>query len=147
MFVVVRVDQLHAHSHTIANATNTAFQKRAHSERFADFAGVAYTVAAIGHDRHARDDFQIADLREIRQDVVLYAIGEISVFLFIAQILKRQNGDGLVDLARGHAGQKEETGSSGDDDADRDQHYQIPAKTRSRRSGRRSCADTLRSNV
>ncbi len=95
------VDQLHVHAHAIADATDAAFQKRGHAERFANFAGVARAVAAIRHDRHARNHFQIADFRKIRQDIVLHSVGEIGVLLFVAQIFERQNCDRLVDLARG----------------------------------------------
>ena len=100
MLVVVRINQLHAYSDAIASSPDAAFQKRRNAERFANFPGVAYAIAPIGHDRHARDHFQITNFREIRQDVVLYAVGEIGVLLFIAQILKRQHCDRLVDLAR-----------------------------------------------
>ena len=50
VLVVIRVDQLHAHSDAIASATDAAFQKRAYSECFADFAGVAHGIATIRHD-------------------------------------------------------------------------------------------------
>ena len=43
--------------------------------------------------RGARDDFQVGDLRQARQDFVLHAFGEISVRLVLAQILERQNRD------------------------------------------------------
>src|SRR4029077_15248509 len=42
---------------------------------------------------------------------------------------------------------EEETGSSGDDHADPDQHYHIPSTMRSGRAGRRSRADPLRSDI
>src|SRR5437667_6351723 len=62
VLVVVRVDQLHVHSDAIASPTDAAFQKRGYSQRFAYFTGVAHSIAPIRHDRHARDDLQIADL-------------------------------------------------------------------------------------
>src|SRR5262249_16917728 len=100
VLVIVGVDQLYTDSHTIADSADASFKKGRHAEHLSDFAGVTHAVAAIGHDRHARDDFQITNLREIRQDIVLYTVGEIGVLLFIAQILKRQDGDGFVDFAR-----------------------------------------------
>ena len=62
VLVVIRIDQLHIHSDAIANPTDAAFQQRGYAQRFAYFASVAYRIAAIRHDRHARDDLQIADL-------------------------------------------------------------------------------------
>ncbi len=99
VLVVVRVDQLHAHSDAIADPTDAAFQKRGYAQRFANFAGVAHAIATIRHDRHARDDLQIADLRKIRQDIVLHAVGEVGVLLFIAEALKGQDGNRLLDVA------------------------------------------------
>ena len=119
----------------------------AYAERFANFASVACPIASIRHDRHARDDFQIADLRKIRQDIVLHAVGEVGVLLFIAETLEGQDGNRLVDLARRHSGQKKESRPGGDDHADRNQHDQIAPTMRSGRAGRRGCADALRSDV
>ncbi len=147
VLVAVCVDQLHAHSDAIADATDAAFQKCGYAQRFAYFAGVAHGIATIRHDRHARDDLQIADLCKIGEDIVLHAVGEVSVLLFIAKALKGQDGNRLLDLARGRSGQEEETRSSGNDHADRDQHYQIAATVRSGRGGCRSRADTLRSDI
>src|ERR1700730_19441131 len=47
MLVVVRVDQLHAHTDAIASPADAAFQKRTYSECFPDFAGVAQGIATI----------------------------------------------------------------------------------------------------
>ncbi len=110
VLVVVGIDQLHVHAHPIADAANAAFQKRGHAKRFANVAGVSHGAAAIRHDRRPRNHFQIADFREVCQNVVLDAVSEIGVFLFIAQIFERQHRDRLVDLAGGSARQEEETG-------------------------------------
>ena len=45
--------------------------------------------------RCARDDFQIGDLGQARQDFILDAIGEVSVGFVLAQIFKRQHRDAL----------------------------------------------------
>ncbi len=47
VLVVVGIDQLHVNPNAIADAANAAFQKRGHPERFANFAGVARTLASI----------------------------------------------------------------------------------------------------
>ena len=94
MFVVLGVDQLHIHPHAISLAPHAAFENRAHPEFLPDLAH-AFLFAAISHDRGARDHLQVADLREVRQNVILDAIGEIGVLRFAAKVFKRQNRDRL----------------------------------------------------
>ena len=113
-------------------------------ERFAYFAGVAHGIAAIRHDRHAGDHLQIADLCKIRQDIVLYAVGEVGVLLFIAEALKGQDRNRLLDVARGNAREQEKSGHRRNDHADCDQHDQIATPMR---SGSGRGANSLRSDV
>src|SRR5262249_7501737 len=51
------------------------------------------SFAAIIHDTRPTDDFQIGDLRQLGQDVVLHAIDKGGVLFLLAQIFERQNGD------------------------------------------------------
>ena len=53
VLVVSRVNQLHIHSHPIADPTYTPFQKRGNAQRLANFTSVANAIVTIGHDRHA----------------------------------------------------------------------------------------------
>ncbi len=46
--------------------------------------------------RGAADHFQVGDLCQVRQDLVLHAIGEEGVGLFFAQIFEREHGDAFV---------------------------------------------------
>ena len=59
-------------------------------ELLADLAQIARRVALVLHDARAADHFQISDLREVGQDLVLHALGEEAVRFFFAQIFKRQ---------------------------------------------------------
>ena len=44
-------------------------------------------------NRSAADDFEIGNLRQVRQNIVLHAVGKIGVLLVITEIFKRQHGD------------------------------------------------------
>ena len=52
-------------------------------------------------DRGARDHLERADLRELRQDVVVDAVDEEGVVLESAAILERQDGDRRAGVSRG----------------------------------------------
>ena len=65
-----------------------------HPKRIADLAEISFT--AIFHHAGPADDFEIADLRQLGQNVVLHAISKGRVFFLLAQIFKRQNGDPVV---------------------------------------------------
>ena len=65
-------------------------RRRAHERSRANY---ALRPAAVLHHRGATDHFQITDLRQARQHIVLDAIGEEGVFLVLAQILQRQDRD------------------------------------------------------
>ena len=121
VLVTICVDQLHAHSDAVADSTDAAFQKRGYAQRFAYFPSVAHGIAAIRHDRHARDNLQIADLRKIGQNIVLDAVGEVFVLLFVAKALKGENSNGLLDVAPGNLWEQEKSGDRGDDQTDCDQ--------------------------
>ncbi len=49
--------------------------------------------AAIVHHAGPTDHFQIGDLRQLGQNVVLHTIGKERVLFLVAQVFKWQNGD------------------------------------------------------
>ena len=65
MFVRGGVDQLHVNANAIAGTADAAFQNVGNTKRLPDLAQIL-RLAAVWHDRCARDDFQIADLRQVR---------------------------------------------------------------------------------
>ena len=89
------VDQLRIHSHLIADTAAHCLQEgerhRAASRSRAS-CGVAGLVL---HHARATDHFQVRDLRQVRQNFVLHAVGKISVLFVFAQVFKRQNRDAL----------------------------------------------------
>ena len=68
-----------------------SLQNVRHAKLITDLAHISF--AAIFHDAGPADDFQVGDLRQLGQNVVLHAIDERRVFFLVAQIFKRQNGD------------------------------------------------------
>ena len=52
----------------------------------------------------SRDHLQIRDVRQLRQNFILDAIGKVGVFFFAAQVFKRQNGDALLRNVSGWSG-------------------------------------------
>src|SRR5262249_47921379 len=144
--VVLRVDQLYADSNAIASATDTAFEECGYAQCFADFACVACAITAIRHDGHARDHLEIADLRKIRENVVLNAVGEVGVLFLVAQILKWHHRNRLVDLVRRDAWQNKQSGGSGNENPNSEKRDDVPAPGCAARS--HGCGlDSLRRHV
>ena len=146
MFVRGRIDQLHVNANTIPGTAHAAFQNVGNTERLPDLAQIL-RLAAERHDRCARNYFQVADLRQVRQNIVLNSVGEVSVLLIVAQIFKRKHRDRFVDLAGGRARKEKETGGGGNNDAGGNKHDDVAAEMRPRRRSCRRRFYTLRSNV
>src|SRR5260370_36323721 len=51
------------------------------------------SFATVIHDTRPADDFQVSDLGQLRQNVVLHTIGKRGVFLLLAQVFKWQYGN------------------------------------------------------
>jgi hypothetical protein len=71
-----------------------------YSELLADLAQIARRAGLVLHHRGAADHFQVRDLREVGQDLVLHTIGEESVRFLFAQIFKGKNGDAFFRYSR-----------------------------------------------
>src|SRR5215472_4166292 len=112
MLVGIGVDQLDVHSDAIAGTTDTALENRRNTKSLSDVANI-WRVTTITHDRCARDHFQITNLRQVREDVVLHAIREVRVLLLIAQVFKWQHRNRLIDLVGGRARQNKKAGRHG----------------------------------
>ena len=64
-----------------------------HAELLADLAQIARRAAFVLHHARAADHFQIGNLGQMGQDLVLDALGEEGVLFFAAQIFERQHRD------------------------------------------------------
>ena len=87
------IDQLSTHADTIAGSLNRAFQNMRHTQSLSDFAKVGLNTVFVLHHRRATDDFEISNLGQIRQDLILNAISEVSILLVIGEILEWEHGD------------------------------------------------------
>src|SRR5207248_273275 len=85
------VDQLRVHVKNRAGSADAAFQDMRYSQIISNLTEIAF--AAIFHHAGPADDFQVADLRQLGQDVILHTISKRAIFLLLAEIFKRQNGD------------------------------------------------------
>ncbi len=62
-----------------------------HAKRVADLAHISF--AAIFHHAVPADDLEIADFRQLGENVVLDTIGKGGVFFLAIEAFKRQNSD------------------------------------------------------
>ena len=77
--VGARVDQLRIQVNPITAPACASFQHVRHAKRIADLTHISF--AAIFHHAGPADDFQVGDLRQLGQNVVLHTIGEDGVIL------------------------------------------------------------------
>ena len=92
MCVGVGVDQLHADAHPVPGALHVAFEHLGHAELLANLLDGELCVSEL-LDGCAGNDPERADLRKLREDVIVDAIHEKSVIRFAAPVLKRQDRD------------------------------------------------------
>src|SRR3954447_5052110 len=95
--VVRRIDELDIDPDAFAFPANTTFEDGRHVEGFPDLPDIM-SLSPIRQHRGSRDHLQGAYLRQVRQDVVLDAVGKKSVFRVAAEICEGQNGDGLLEV-------------------------------------------------
>src|SRR5439155_21002534 len=95
MLICAGIDQLRADPHLSASALHAAFQDVRHSKLLSYLTQVSWIANLVDHYRRATDHFQVGNLSEISQNLVLHAIGKKSVFFFVTQILEWQHRDAL----------------------------------------------------
>jgi hypothetical protein len=88
------LDQLQVDQHLVADALHTPFEQRGDAE-FDAHGFQIVRMAGVFFGRGARDDLQVADLRQVGQDQVLHAGNEVGVVFVLRQVLERQHGDRL----------------------------------------------------
>ena len=87
------VDQLGADADAFAGAANAALQHVAHSELAPDLSDIR-RLALVLEAGITRDDEQLAEPRELRDDVLDDAVGQVLLLGIGAQIGEREDGDG-----------------------------------------------------
>src|SRR3954453_21994773 len=99
------IDQLDADYDLISAPSDAAFEHVHHAERLRDLRQIVFRRTPIWHHRSAADDFQVVDLRQAGEDVVLDSIREESVLFVVAKIVEGQDGNALLgDARRSRAG-------------------------------------------
>ena len=96
MRIVTRIDELRVNANLARGALHAALQHMRDAELLRDLAQIARALVAKLHDARAADHFQIGDLRQIGEDLVLHAVSEEGVGLVLAQVLKRKNCDAFL---------------------------------------------------
>ena len=89
--VASRVDQLNAYTDAITNSLDAAFNNVGNSKGPGNFAEVTSRSARVLHHARATDYLEVRYLAKIGKDFLLHALREVSVLLFLAQVLKRQH--------------------------------------------------------
>ena len=82
------VDELHVYPDRVACFLHAAFQDIGHPEKTRDLAHV-FRLAPKLRGGRARDDFEITDLRQAGEDLILNAFAEIRVLRVAAEIFER----------------------------------------------------------
>src|SRR5947208_3193370 len=125
------IDQLHIHPNFVASSLHRPLEDSGNTELLRDGLQVTRLALILGR-RGSRNDFEVPNRRQFRENLILYALGEIGVFFFSAEILEWQHRDRFVDFAR--RGQRQEKKSRSDRDyyAGNDQESNITAAMPSR---------------
>ena len=92
MGIGLGVNQLDIDPHLIGRFLHTTFKNICYAELLRDLAEIA-RFALIALRGSARNDFQIRDASQPRQDLLLNAVGEIGVIWIAAQIFEWKDCD------------------------------------------------------
>src|SRR6266496_3229086 len=92
MGISLRVDQLNSDSHVVGRFLHATFKDVRNTKLLRDVAEIP-RFALILLRGSTRNDFQVCDASQPRQDLLLNAVAEIGVIWIAAQILKWQHGN------------------------------------------------------
>ena len=92
MRIVLCIDQLNVDAHLIGRFLNGPFHNVGHAKSLRNF-GEIVRRALVMSCRRSRNDFQVRNFRQAREDFFLNAIGEIRGVGFAAKIFEGQNGN------------------------------------------------------
>jgi hypothetical protein len=97
------VDQLGVDPHLLARPPHAALQHVAHAQVLGDLPHL-HRLALVGEDRVAGDHEEARDLRQVRDQVLGHAVGEVLLVRVVGHVGEGQDGDrGLVGQRMGHA--------------------------------------------
>src|SRR6266571_5375628 len=95
MRVAQGIDQLHIHPDGVTRLLYAPFENVCHTELLCDVADISRFVSKL-LCRSTRDHFEVTDLRQPGEDLILDAFAKISVIRIVTQVLEGQNGDRLA---------------------------------------------------
>src|SRR6266516_1564474 len=95
MCVNARVEQLNVDSHFVSSPLHAAFEDIGHAE-FASHCLQVFRRAFVFGCRFSRDNLQVADASKLGQDLILNAVGEVSIVWVTAQIVEWENRDAFL---------------------------------------------------
>src|SRR6476659_10626038 len=96
MRIVGSLDQLHIYPDVIRVLLHASFQDVGNSELSRDLRQI-FGCALIMLCRSARDNFQVGNLGQAGEDLVLNAVGKVSVVRVSASIFKRKHGNAFFE--------------------------------------------------
>src|SRR6266536_86042 len=99
MRVDARVQQLNVYPHFVSSLLHAAFQHSGDAE-FASHCLRVFWRAFVFGCRFSRDNLQVADSSELRQDLILNAVGEVGIVWVTAQIVEWENRDAFPQRCR-----------------------------------------------
>src|SRR6266487_1327702 len=95
MRIGVGVEQLNVYPHFVSSSLHAAFEHSAHAE-FTSHCLQVFRRAFVFGCRFSRDNLQVADASELRQDLILNTVGEVSIVWVTAQIVEWENRDAFL---------------------------------------------------
>src|SRR5438128_11583083 len=95
MRVDARVEQLDVYPHFISSLLHAAFEHIGHAE-FASYCFQVFRRAFVFGCRFSRDNLQVANASELRQDFILNAVGEVGIVWVTTQIVEWENCDAIL---------------------------------------------------
>src|SRR5437868_6058804 len=90
--IAPRINQLSIHPDAIAGPACRALKNMGYSQCESDFTQIARAAFELLY-RGAADDLKVGDLRQVRENVIVYAGREVFVLFVVTQIFERKNGD------------------------------------------------------
>ena len=85
--------QLGRDAHLSPSAPHASFENISNPQLLPDLAQIPMRTGDITRDARARDDLEIGELGERRQNVVLHSLGEKGILLVVAEIDEREHGN------------------------------------------------------
>src|SRR6266567_8880443 len=95
MCVNARVEKLNIHTDFVSSPLHAAFEHSGDAE-FASHRLQVFRCTFVFGCRFSRDNLQVADASELRQDLILNTVGEVSIVWVTAQIVEWENRDAFL---------------------------------------------------